>query len=89
MGSLEARRDYRGRLQKCPGGWARGQHSGLWTEHRLISEFWTKNEFPVEYAGLDGVGVFAAAMREHGFTDADLDVMFKRNPARLLGLPVQ
>jgi predicted metal-dependent phosphotriesterase family hydrolase len=35
------------------------------------------------------VGAFAAAMRKHGFTDADLDIMFKRNPARLLGLPVQ
>jgi predicted metal-dependent phosphotriesterase family hydrolase len=28
-------------------------------------------------------------MREHGFTGADLDIMFKKNPARLLGLPVQ
>ena len=61
----------------------------LGPEHCLISEFWTKNEFPVEYAGLDGVGAFAAAMRGHGFTDADLDIMFKRNPARLLGLPAQ
>jgi len=61
----------------------------LGPEHCFISEFWTKNEFPVEYAGLDGVGAFAAAMREHGFTDADLDIMFKKNPARLLGLPAQ
>jgi uncharacterized protein DUF6282 len=61
----------------------------LGPEHCFISEFWTKNEFPVQYAGLDGVGAFAAVMREHGFTDADLDIMFKRNPARLLGLPVQ
>jgi len=61
----------------------------LGAEHCFISEFWTKNEFPVVYAGLDGVGAFAAVMREHGFTDADLDIMFKKNPARLLGLPVQ
>ena len=47
----------------------------LGPEHCFISEFWTKNEFPVEYAGLDGVGAFAAAMRAHGFTDADLDII--------------
>jgi hypothetical protein len=58
-------------------------------EHCLISEFWTKNESPREYGGLDGVGAFAEAMRARGFTNHDLDVMFKENPARLLGLSVQ
>jgi hypothetical protein len=55
-------------------------------EHCLISEFWTKVEPPKEYGGLDGMGAFAAAMRSRGFTDHELDLMFKENPARLLGL---
>jgi hypothetical protein len=55
-------------------------------EHCLISEFWTKTEAPKEYGGLGGVGAFAEAMRSRGFTDHELDLMFKENPARLLGL---
>jgi Family of unknown function (DUF6282) len=55
-------------------------------ERCLISEFWTKTESPIEYAGLAGMGAFAAAMRSRGFTDHELDLMFKENPARLLGL---
>jgi hypothetical protein len=55
-------------------------------EHCLISEFWTKATEPKEYAGLEGVGAFAEAMRARGFTDHELDLMFKQNPARLLGL---
>jgi hypothetical protein len=55
-------------------------------EHCLISEFWTKNSDPREYGGLDGVGAFAQAMRARGFTDHELDLMFKQNPAQLLGL---
>jgi Family of unknown function (DUF6282) len=55
-------------------------------ERCLISEFWTKTESPIEYAGLDGMGAFVAAMRSRGFTDHELDLMFKENPARLLGL---
>jgi predicted metal-dependent phosphotriesterase family hydrolase len=35
---------------------------------------------------LDGVGAFAEAMRAHGFTDAELDLLFKENPAKALGL---
>jgi hypothetical protein len=27
-------------------------------------------------------------MRENGFTEAELDLMFKANPACLLGLPI-
>ena len=60
----------------------------LGPEHCLISEFWTKVESPKEYGGLDGVGAFAEAMRGRGFTNSELDIMFKDNPARLLGLPV-
>lgn len=51
----------------------------------FISEFWTKSQ-PLQYAGLEGVGEFAEAMRARGFTDGELDLMFKQNPARILGL---
>jgi predicted metal-dependent phosphotriesterase family hydrolase len=39
------------------------------------------NEMPV-----DGFAAFIAAMRARGITDAEIDVMTKRNPARLLRL---
>jgi hypothetical protein len=55
-------------------------------EFCFLSEFWTKAGPPREYAGLDGVGAFAEAMRAHGFTDRELDLMFKENPAKALGL---
>jgi hypothetical protein len=55
-------------------------------ERCLISEFWTKADAPKEYGGLSGVGEFAEKMRGRGFTDHELDLMFKVNPARLLGL---
>jgi len=29
---------------------------------------------------------FAEAMRAHGFTDGELDLLFKENPAKALGL---
>ena len=35
----------------------------------------------------DGFGAFIEALRARGFSDRDLDVMAKQNPARLLGLP--
>ena len=35
----------------------------------------------------DGFAAFLGAMRDRGITVADLDVMTKRNPATLLGLP--
>jgi hypothetical protein len=60
----------------------------LGPEHCLISEFWTKTDLPKEYAGYEGVGEFVDAMHARGFTDRDLDIMFKENPARLLGLPI-
>jgi hypothetical protein len=52
----------------------------------FLSEFWTKVTAPKEYGGLDGVGAFAASMRARGFTDRELDLMFKENPAKALGL---
>jgi hypothetical protein len=61
----------------------------LGPEHCLVSEFWTKTDQPKEYAGYDGVGAFVDAMHARGFTDHELDLMFKENPARLLGLPVE
>jgi hypothetical protein len=60
-------------------------------EHCLISEFWTNKPgtTPREYGGLAGAGDWVAAMHKRGFTDRELDVMFKENPARLLGLPAR
>jgi uncharacterized protein DUF6282 len=55
-------------------------------EFCFISEFWTKVDAPKEYGGLAGIGSFAEAMRAHGFTDRELDLMFKENPAKALGL---
>ena len=37
---------------------------------------------------LEGLVQAADVLREHGFSESDLDLMFKENPARLLGLPV-
>lgn len=54
-------------------------------ERCLISEFWTQKA-PRVYAGLDGMGGFVEAMHARGFNDHELDIMFKENPARLLGL---
>jgi Family of unknown function (DUF6282) len=55
-------------------------------QYCFISEFWTKLSSPREYGGPEGVGAFAEAMRAHGFTDRELEVMFKENPAKALGL---
>jgi hypothetical protein len=52
----------------------------------FLSEFWTKVDAPKEYGGLEGIGAFAEVMRAHGFTDKELDLMFKENPAKALGL---
>lgn len=54
--------------------------------HCLISEFWTKNDEPRVYADLEGVGAFVEGMHARGFSDQELDIMVKRNPALLLGL---
>jgi len=55
-------------------------------EFCFLSEFWTKAGPPREYAGLDGIGAFAEVMRAHGFTNRELELMFKENPAKALGL---
>ena len=34
----------------------------------------------------DGVEVAIAAMKKEGISDADIDTMMRKNPARLLGL---
>ena len=57
-------------------------------ERCLISEFWTQKS-PRVYGDLDGMGKFVEAMHARGFTDRELDIMFKENPARLLGLALQ
>jgi hypothetical protein len=54
-------------------------------ERCLISEFWTQRS-PRVYAALAGVGQIVEDMHARGFTDRELDVMFKENPAKLLGL---
>ncbi len=58
----------------------------LGAEHCLISEFWTKVTVPKIYGDPAGVGAFAEALRSRGITDRDLDIMFKENPAKVLGL---
>jgi uncharacterized protein DUF6282 len=58
----------------------------LGAEHCLISEFWTKVQPPKIYGDPAGVGAFAEALRSRGITDRDLDIMFKDNPAKVLGL---
>ena len=37
---------------------------------------------------LEGLTDAARVLREHGFTERELDRLFKENPARLLGLPI-
>jgi predicted metal-dependent phosphotriesterase family hydrolase len=55
-------------------------------EHCFLSEFCTKNDPPKEYAGAAGIGAFAAEMKKRGFTDRELEMMFKENPAKAIGL---
>ena len=38
---------------------------------------------------VDGLAIAAKWLRSHGFTDRQLTVMFRENPARLMGLPPQ
>ncbi len=61
---------------------------GVGPEHCFLSEFWTKSQQPKEYAGAAGVGTFAAEMKRRGFTERELEMMFKDNPAKAIGLPV-
>ncbi|MCC7464421.1 MAG: hypothetical protein IT480_18405 [Gammaproteobacteria bacterium] len=59
----------------------------LGPEHCLISEFWTRNN-PRQYGYPEGVYAFITRMRQLGFTDRELDIMIKDNPAKLLDLPL-
>jgi microsomal dipeptidase-like Zn-dependent dipeptidase len=38
---------------------------------------------------VEGLARAAQALRAHGFSESELDMMFKDNPAKLLGLPLQ
>ena len=53
-------------------------------EHAIISSDLGQAGNPLP---ADGLAVYMDALRQQGFTDAELDQMAKTNPARLLGLP--
>ena len=70
----------------------------LGPEHVVIDEFWSKTHSrggigsykdSYEYGGPDELAAWAKAMNAQGFTNRDLDLMCKENPAKLLGLPVR
>lgn len=66
----------------------------LGVEHAIVSSDRGQGRGPEGHDGpaanhLEGLVQAANVLRRHGFTEADLDKMFKENPARLLGLPVQ
>jgi len=70
----------------------------LGPEHVVIDEFWSKthslgghgnyNDF-YEYGGPVELAAWAKAMNAQGFSNHDLDLMCKENPAKLLGLPAR
>jgi hypothetical protein len=61
----------------------------LGPEHVVIDEFWSKCcEKPREYGGPAEIAEWVKAMNAQGFTNRDLDIMTKDNPARVLGLPL-
>lgn len=53
-------------------------------EHAIISSDLGQAGNPLP---ADGLAVYMDALRQQGFTDAELDQMAKTNPAKLLGLP--
>ena len=62
-------------------------------EHCIVSSDRGQGRGPEGHEGpasthVEGLAQAAQALREHGFTERELDIMFKENPARLLGLPV-
>lgn len=70
----------------------------LGPEHVVIDEFWTKThsrggagryDESYEYGGPEGLAAWVKAMNAQGFTNRELDLMCKVNPAKLLGLSVQ
>ncbi|MBM3777977.1 MAG: hypothetical protein FJW23_07010 [Acidimicrobiia bacterium] len=61
----------------------------LGPEHVIIDEFWSKSSrAPREYGGPDELAAWVKAMNAQGFSNRELDIMCKENPARLLGLPL-
>ena len=59
-------------------------------ENVIIDEFWSKStKEPREYGGPEEMAAFVKAMNAQGFTNRELDIMCKENPAKLLGLPVK
>ena len=63
-------------------------------EHAIISSDRGQGRGPEGDAGpmpthLDGLTGAAEVLRTNGFSESELDMMFKENPARLLGLPIQ
>ena len=56
----------------------------LGPEHVVIDEFWTPGDR--EYGRPDGLAAWVKAMNERGFSNRELDMMVKVNPAKLLGL---
>jgi hypothetical protein len=62
----------------------------LGPQNVIIDEFWSKStREPREYGGPDEMAAWVKAMNAQGFSNRDLDVMCKENPAKLLGLPVK
>ena len=56
----------------------------LGPEHVVIDEFWTPGDR--EYGKRDELAAWVKEMNERGFSNRELDLMVKVNPAKLLGL---
>ena len=79
--------DFRNTLEN--GRWRAIRQVG--PEFCFLSEFWTTfrpRSGEYEYANLGGVGAFLATMRDYGFSDQELTLLFKENTARAIGLDV-
>jgi hypothetical protein len=62
----------------------------LGPQNVVIDEFWSKSsKEPREYGGPNELAAWVKAMNAQGFSNRELDIMCKENPAKLLGLPVQ
>ena len=62
----------------------------LGPQNVIIDEFWSKSSRePREYGGPNELAAWVKAMNAQGFSNRELDIMCKENPAKLLGLPVQ
>lgn len=62
----------------------------LGPQNVIIDEFWSKTlKEPREYGGPQEMAAWVKGMNAQGFTNRELDIMCKENPAKLLGLPLQ